>query len=294
MATHDALNINYTLEQVSAIGVKKSKQKIDHLIIKSMLAGILLSFGGLFLLTVGGGSTLLAQSFGPSIHKTILAAVFPIGLVLVIGTGADLFTGNTMVLMVSTLHRKTTWTQLLISWTVSFFGNFAGCLLFQYMLVYHAGLLSSAPYRAYTIQLAEIKGNTEWHQMFLRGVGGNWLVCLAYCLSISARELSSKVIGIFLPIWLFIAVGYEHSIANMFTVQMGMLLGADLSVWKYLVHVLLPVTLGNVLGGAFFTGFTYWYLYLAREEKNRAHPDLESAPNNSYRPVKQNDEEIHV
>src|ERR1019366_5226027 len=103
-------------------------------------------------------------------------------------------------------------------------------------------------------------------QLFLRGIGGNWLVCLALWLGASARDLNSKIIGIYLPIWLFIAVGYEHSVANMFTVQMGMILGADLSVGKYILRILMPVTLGNILGGGFFVGFTYWYLYLAKKD----------------------------
>jgi formate/nitrite transporter FocA (FNT family) len=165
MATSDAYNVSDTIELISAIGVKKSKQRIDHMMIKSFLAGALLSFGGLFLLIVGGGGAPLAQSLGPGIHKMIQAAVFPIGLVLIVITGADLFTGNTMVLVVSTLHRKTTWLDLIISWIVSFFGNLGGCLFFQYILVYYAGLLSNDPYRSFTMKLAEVKGDIEWYQI---------------------------------------------------------------------------------------------------------------------------------
>ncbi|CAF3715360.1 unnamed protein product [Adineta steineri] len=292
MSLNDAYNIYETIEHISAIGVRKSKQKIDHMIIKSFLAGVLLSFGGLFCLTVGGGSTLLAQNFGPGIHKTIQAAVFPIGLILVIVTGADLFTGNTMVLVISTLHKKTTWINLLISWSISFFGNLVGCICFQYFLVYHAGLLTYDPYLSYTIKYAEMKSNTPWYQMFLRGIGGNWLVCLAFCLSASARDLNSKIIGIYLPIWLFVAVGYEHSIANMFTVQMGMLLGANLSIGNYILNVLLPVTLGNILGGGIFVGFIYWYLYLAKKPDNDINIGMKILNKDVYLGVKQHDDII--
>ncbi|CAF3867204.1 unnamed protein product [Adineta steineri] len=203
------------------------------------LTGVVLSFGGLFCLTVGGGSTLLVQSFGLGIHKTIQAAVFPVGLILVLVTGTDLFTGNTMVLVISTLHKKTTWIDLLISWSISFFVNFIGCLCFQYFLVYHAGLLTYDPYLSCTIKYAELKG-------------------LAFCLSTSARDLNSKIIGIYLLIWLFVAVEYEHSIANMFTVQMGMLLGANLSTGNYILNVLIPVTLGNILGGVTTISFIHY------------------------------------
>jgi formate/nitrite transporter FocA (FNT family) len=145
----DAYNVYDTIQSISDHGYKKANQRIDHTIVKSFLAGVLLSFGGLFLLTVGGGSAPLAQNLGPSIQKMIQAAVFPIGLILIVITGADLFTGNTMVLTVSTLHRKTTWINLLVSWSVSFFGNLAGCLFFQYIFVYHAGLLADDPYRSF-------------------------------------------------------------------------------------------------------------------------------------------------
>ncbi|CAF0868277.1 unnamed protein product [Rotaria sp. Silwood1] len=195
----------------------------------------------------------------------IQAAVFPIGLVLIIMTGAELFTSNTMILMVSTLHRQTTLLNLIISWVISYCGNLAGCLFYQGIFVYYAGLLSNDPYHSFTVHIAEVKGNTQWHQMFLRGIGGNWLVCLAVWLAISGRDLHSKIIGIFLPIWLFVAVGYEHSIANMFTVQMGMMLGANLSIPKYILCVMIPVTLGNIIGGAFFVGFIYWYLYMSKK-----------------------------
>ena len=108
MAMGDAYNVHETIQLISANGYKKAKQSIDRMIVQSFLAGVLLSFGGLFLLTVGGGSAPLAQSLGPGIHKMIQAAVFPTGLILIMITGADLFTGSVMTLTVSTLHRKTT------------------------------------------------------------------------------------------------------------------------------------------------------------------------------------------
>jgi formate/nitrite transporter len=287
MATNDAYNVYDTIELISAVGVKKSKERIDHTIIKSILAGIFLSFSGLFLLTVGGGGAPIDQTLGPGVHKMIQASVFPIGLILIVITGADLFTGNTMTLVVSTLHRKTTLLHLIISWIISFFGNLVGCLFFEYIFVYYAGLLATDPYRSFTVKFAEAKGNIGWHQIFLRGIVGNWLVCLALWLGTSARELSSKIIGIFLPIWLFVAVGFEHSIANMFTVQMGMILGADLSVGKYISFVMIPVTLGNILGGGLFVGFIYWYLYLL---KKVVIIDVESSPvNNVDQTVKKNE-----
>lgn len=289
MTTVDANNVYTTLELISKYGIQKSKQRIDHTIIKSFLAGILLSFSGLLLLTIGGGSAPLAQNCGPSIHKMIQAAVFPVGLIMVVGTGAELFTGNTMILMVSSLKKKTSWLDLIISWIVSYCGNFLGCLFFQVLFVYYAGLLANDPYRSFTVAYAETKGSIKWHEMFLRGICGNWLVCLALWLATTAREFSSKIMGIFLPISLFIAVGYEHSIANMFTVQMGMLLGANLSIVKYILHVLIPVTLGNMIGGGFFVGFMYWYLFSKNETNSDAIANSKTSTHNTYETVKQHD-----
>jgi len=280
----DAYNIYQTVEILSTNGYKKANQRIDHMLIKSFLAGVLLSFGGLFLLTVGGGSAPLAQNFGPGVQKMLQASVFPIGLILIILTSADLFTGNTMILMISTLHKKTSWLNLLLTWSISYIGNFLGCLFFQFILVYYAGLLESEPYRSYSIKYAEYKGYTEWYQLFLRAISGNWLVCLGVLLGVSARDLSSKIIGVYLPIWLFVAVGFEHSIANMFTVQMGMILGANVSILRYILNVLIPVTIGNIIGGGVFVGFVYWYLYLAKKVDNTT---AEIPMNQTYRPVNQ-------
>lgn len=269
----DANNVFQTAELVSAIGVRKSKDSIFRLVIKSLLGGVFISYGGLFLLIAGGGSLPLAQSLGPGLHKMIQAAVFPIGLIMILNTGAELFTANTMILVISTLNRKTTLLHLAISWLISFFGNLSGILFCQSLLIHTAGVISNDPYRSYAIQIAETKGNMEWHQMFLRSIAGNWLVCLAVWLSITARDLNSKIIGTFLPIWLFVAVGYEHSIANMVTVQLGMMLGANLSVGKYILNVLIPATLGNIIGGAFFVGVTYWYLFSQEKPVNNTNTD---------------------
>lgn len=267
MTMTDAYNPYATLELISEVGVKKSKQRFDHIIVKSVLAGVFLSCGGLFSLIVGGGGTPLAENLGSGIQQLVRTAVSPIGLILIIMTGAELFTSNTMVLTVSTLHRKTTFLELIVSWVTSYGGNFIGCLFYEAIFVYYADLLSQDPYRLYVITIAETKGNTVWYQMFLRGIAGNWFVCLAKWFALSGRDLHSKIIGIYLPAWLFVAVGYEHCIANMFSVQIGMMLGANLSIRKYIKAVMIPVALGNIIGGALF-GFTYWYLYIPKKTAN--------------------------
>lgn len=261
-------NVYETMEVMLNAGLQKSKQRIDHIIIKAILAGVFLSYGGLFLLIIGGGSAPLVATLGPGIQRMIQASVFPIGLIMIIINSAELFTGNTMILTVSTLQGKTTWLHLVISWTLSYFGNLTGSLFCEGMLVYYAGLLSDDPYLSFSIKLAEAKANLPWHEVFLRGIAANWLVCIAIWMATCARDLKSKVIAIYLPIWLFVAVGYEHSIANMFIVQVGMMLGANVSIGKYIIQSLLPSTLGNIVGGAVFVGALHWYLYAPEKKSN--------------------------
>ncbi|CAF5033204.1 unnamed protein product, partial [Rotaria sp. Silwood1] len=117
-----------------------------------------------------------------------------------------------------------------------------------------------------------------------------WLACLALWLATSSRELYSKIISIYLPISCFITVGYEHSIANMFTVQMGMILGANLSITKYILHVLIPVTLGNIIGGGIFVGFVYFYLNLLNKFKIDTKTNGRSVANDVYQTVEQHDD----
>lgn len=284
---HDVYDPYTTAENISKFGVRRSKLSFNHRFLLGVLGGILLSFSGLFLMIVAGGSQSLVSLIGPGIHRAIAASVFPIGLILIVFTGADLFTGNTMIMTISTLHKKTNWSSLIISWSVSFVSNLCGCLIFQYIFVYYADLLTNEPYRSYAINFTELKHRQTWHVLFLRGIAGNWLVCLALWLASSGRELFSKVIGIYLPIWLFVSVGYEHSIANMFTVQMGMLLGADVSILNYVLHILLPVTVGNIIGGSIFVGFIYWYLYLKTSSEIPINSSAECRPTAIYNSIEQ-------
>jgi formate/nitrite transporter len=116
--------------------------------------------------------------------------------------------------------------------------------------------------------IASSKVNMTFSAAFWRGVGCNWMVCLAVWLAVSANDVAGKVWGIWFPIMAFVAIGFEHCVANMFFVPLGMLYGADVSWIQFVVSNLIPVTLGNVLGGGVFVGFVYWWLY-ARETRTR-------------------------
>lgn len=168
-----------------------------------------------------------------------------------------------MVLSISTMHRRTSFRHLAESWVISWLGNLAGALLFGGIFVYYSGVISANPYRAYAIATATTKATAPWHELFLRGIGCNYLVCIAIFLSTSAKDGISKIVAIYIPIWLFVAVGFEHVVANMFIIQIGMMFGTpQVSVGYYIWHSMIPVTLGNIVSGVLFMGVIPVYLYL--------------------------------
>jgi formate/nitrite transporter len=166
------------------------------------------------------------------------------------------------------LHRRVTIKDVLISWFVSYFGNLARMLFFMAIIIGYGGVLSDIPaYKMEIVTFAVQKAQTPgWHHIFLRGTGANWLVCLAVFLSISARDVSSKIIAIWFPTATFVALGLDHVIADMFFMPMGIWNDAPFGVGYYIWKSLIPTTLGNILGGGLFVGGMYWYLYLTGEE----------------------------
>ncbi len=201
----------------------------------------------------------------PGLAKLIFGGVFPVGLMLVVIAGSELFTGNTALMIPSTLLGKTSWGALVRNWVWSFVGNFIGSVFVAYCLVYLTGLLSADPWLTCAKGIAEGKVTQGFWPLLLKGIGCNWLVCLAVWLSIASDDVAGKVLGIWWPIMVFVALGFEHSVANMFFVPMGIFLGAKVTWGQFLLVNLLPVTLGNILGGALFVGMFYTYLYGRRE-----------------------------
>jgi formate/nitrite transporter len=193
--------------------------------------------------------------------------MFPIGLVMIVLTGADLFTSNIMFMTAAFLHRRVSVKDVAISWVVSYLGNLGGMLFFMAIIIGYGGVLSDIPaYKEQTVTFAIQKAQMPgWHQIFLRGIGANWLVCMAVFLSISAREIGSKIMAIWFPTATFVALALDHVIANMFFVPIGIWNGAPFGVGYYIWKSLIPTTMGNMVGGGLFVGAIYWYLYLTGE-----------------------------
>lgn len=265
-----ALTTGEILEKVSDSGIAKAEGKTLRLLIWALLAGAYIAFGAQASQMVS--FNLLADPDSLGMGRLVSAAVFPVGLMMVVLCGAELFTGNCLMIT-GVLDRKIRISGMLRNWVLVYLGNFLGALLVV-ALMKSAGLweTGSGLLGASVIKTAQAKVQLSFGQAFVRGILCNWLVCLAVWMSTGARETVSKIFAIWFCIGLFVISGFEHSIANMYFIPAGIAAAADsglaqlagcdvsvLTVGNFLVKNLLPVTLGNILGGGLFVGMVYWF-----------------------------------
>lgn len=251
---------NEVIETAVANGVAKSSMPFGRMVTLSVIAGAYIALGGVLSLIAGYGF----PGSAPALQKIVSGCVFPIGLILIVVLGGELFTGNNAMLIPGWYGRRYGVGAVLRNWTIVYFGNFAGALMFAYLLVYLAGLTASEPYHGAIVAVAQTKVSLPWHTVLLRGIGANWCVCLAVWLAMSGRRFSEKVIGCWIPVMAFVVLGYEHCIANMFFIPLGMMEGADVGVVSFLADNLVPATIGNIIGGALFVATPHMLLYMKR------------------------------
>ena len=257
------------IETVNTIGAGKiamssgKKGSYPRFVLLTLLAGMYISFGGALSVILGFGFPEISSA-NPGLQKLLSGAAFPVGLILVVVLGAELFTGNNAFLMPQWMRKGCTTWDVVVNWTVVYFGNFLGALFFVYCLVYLTGLFSPEPYHSAIIKVAKAKVSLPWLTAFTRGIGANWCVCLAIWLALSAKSSGAKMFGCWLPVMAFVALGYEHSVANMFFIPAAMCEGAEIGVVQMVTANLVPVTLGHIIGGALFVGCVHTYLHLER------------------------------
>ena len=170
----------------------------------------------------------------------------PFGLIMTLVSGGELFTGNTALVTGAVMEGKTTTKNLLKNWTASYIGNFVGSILLAY-LVYKSGTLGSSPG---AVAIATAKCSLPWDVAFIRGILCNWLVCMAVYMASGCSTMVGKMTAVWFPISAFAALGLDHSVANMFILPLGMMRGAEITVAQMFTKNLIPVTLGNIVGGA--------------------------------------------
>jgi formate transporter len=235
-----------TLEAVYKAGVYKAGLPLNLLMMQSFMAGVYISMAGQLFLTVGGG--------------VLGASLFPTGLIAVVLTSAELFTGDALVFIAAFLGGKVSLQKLLRNWTVSWIMNFVGCLFWAGLLAYASGALQDSGQADLAVKVAEKKAHQPWVHIFLKGIGANFMVCIGVWQATCAEEVSGKVLSLWFPIAAFVMLGFDHCIANQFLIPVGMMFGADVTVGN-LFWALLPATIGNAVGGGLMVGAFYWYVY---------------------------------
>jgi formate/nitrite transporter len=263
-----------TLHLAEQAGIAKAHLSWPDLIIKSFIAGIFISLGAGFDLVLTGGAPGLRSS-NPALATLIGAFSFPTGFVCIMLTNMELCTSNMFVMTYSTLQRRTTVYDLARNWIVSYVFNIAGCLFYAGVLFWWSDTLNTEAQTSYAVSQAEMRVNVTWGYNVTRGIMCNWLVGLAFFLATQARDNTSKIYGIWIVVTAFAAMGYQHCIANYFLVPVGMFYRTSFGVGKFIWASCIPVTLGNIIGGAGFGAFVMWMVYgrheaSALEEKKRS------------------------
>ncbi|MCD1293790.1 formate transporter [Methanocella sp. CWC-04] len=288
----------------SGAGGVKCKLPIDKLLLLGFLAGAYIAFGALLSEIVAGGlaggslafsdGTTAAIKLPSGLIKFAAGAVFPVGLMCVVIGGSELFTGNCMFAPLSVLNKEASWGGLAINWTIVYIGNFIGSIFLAYFLAYKCGLFNSIPWASWAATVANGKCGLDFTTAFFRGIGCNWLVCLAVWLALSADDVIGKIFSCWFPIMAFVTIGFEHCIANMFFIPLGIFVSTDATIaasltnagvafgniswYNFFVTNLIPVTLGNIVGGALFVGMIYWYLYLRQPAAAKAGAEAKAQP----------------
>jgi formate/nitrite transporter len=278
-------NMYFQPDVITKNYVETGFKKTNLFIYQMLLLGIL---GGAFIAFAAQGSNAAIHTLeSVGIAKTLAGALFSTGLMMVIITGAELFTGN-MLIVVSCLDGRSKWSRLFRNWFFVYIGNFVGSMLIVLFVIlsgqfnFSDGLLGG-----FTIKTALYKVNLSFVNAFFMGLLCNCLVCMAVWMASAAKDVAGKLLAVFFPVWLFITSGFEHSIANMYYIPAGILAKANpawvnsaialgmtnemldtLNWYNFFVKNLIPVTLGNITGGTIFVGVIYWLSFLYKQKKN--------------------------
>ncbi len=270
------------------LGVKKANLPADNMFALAVLAGGFISMGAIFATTVAAGSMpikdpsgalVLATGFPYGVIRLLMGLVFSIGLILVVVGGAELFTGNTLIIM-AFANKKVTFSQLMRNWGIVYAGNFVGSLgTAVIMFLGKQYLFGNGAIGITALNIAESKSSLEFIQAVALGIMCNILVCMGVWMSYSARSSTDKILSVVMPVACFIAAGFEHSVANMYYIPFGLLVKnygdaqlfemigkspadfPNLTWGNFFIANLLPVTIGNIIGGAIMVGLVYWFVY---------------------------------
>lgn len=260
------------METLVNSGINKTNSSLKKLIILGIMAGAYIAFAGAA--STMASYNLLSSSVYYGLGRVISGMVFTGGLIIVTLAGAELFTGNSLITL-TLAERKTTLAKMLRNWVVVYIANLAGSILIAW-LVYNSGILGASQglLGGITVKIAAGKVNMTFMQCIASGILCNWLVCLAVWCATGSKSTVGKIFAIFFPIFMFATCGFEHSVANMYFIPAGLFASANeafvsmsgvsgevmanLSWGSMFADNLLPVTIGNLIGGILFVAMGYW------------------------------------
>src|SRR6185369_14335160 len=250
------------MEEVEAASIKKAALSTRAMLLKGFLSGALLAYATCLAFKASEG-------FATGAAALISGAVFPVGFAMIVLLGLELATGNFAILPVGIVRGKTSYSGMLRNWGWVYLGNFAGCVFVGFLLtvMLTEGFFQGAgPLGDKIIAVAQSKtlvyehaGVPGWWTAFVKGILCNWMVALGTVLGLSSTSTTGKIAAIWLPVATFFALALEHSVVNMFVIPTAIMLGADIGATQWLFWNQLPVTLGNIVGGALLTGLLLHY-----------------------------------
>lgn len=257
-----------TLLEVEKLALKKQKifrQSRLRYILRSMLASMFIGFGVIVAFKTGNFFYLEHSPFA----YPMAALTFGAAIILIAYGGGDLFTGNTFYFTFAALRKKIHWSEVFTLWTYSYIGNILGAVLFAFLIL-TTGLYYDSTVSGFLLSVVEKKLHVPTMELFFRAILCNWLVCLAFFIPMSLKGDGPKLFTMMLFVFCFFISGYEHSIANMCTFAIAIVIDHPGTIsFNGIIHNLIPVTIGNLIGGGFFMGFMYYYVnkpYLNAQE----------------------------
>ncbi|MCP8969575.1 formate/nitrite transporter family protein [Ectobacillus ponti] len=236
-------------------GQRKATLPLRSIIVLGFLGGAFIALG--FLLDIRVVAN-LPKDWG-TFGSFLGAAVFPLGLILIIIGGGELLTGNMMAVTMACLTKSISVGRLAVNWFWITIMNFIGAVFIAYVFGHVVGLTAEGPFLTKTVAIAQAKLHDSFLQAMLSAVGCNWLVALAVWLSYSAESIGGKILAIWFPIMGFVAIGFQHVVANMFVIPAAVFAGQ--ATWAQYISNFIPVFIGNAIGGGIFVAAIYWVAY---------------------------------
>lgn len=248
----------YNPVEIAEVSIQKGIEKANlnkwSMLLLGFLAGAFVAIGYIAYIRVTGQ---LPKEWG-SLVTLIGAMIFPIGIILILVGGGELLTGNMMAVGIAYAAKKVSFKKIMENWLLILFFNFLGAVFVAYFFGHYLGLVEG-DFLHKTVSTAQSKIDATFTEALISGIGCNWLVAMAVWLSYAAKDLTGKIIGMYMPVMVFVLIGFQHVVANMFIIPAAIF--AKEATWMDLINNIIPVFIGNGIGGAVFVGMIYFYAY---------------------------------